>query len=525
MGVDLVVRGGTILDGSGGESGTADIVVADGRIAEIGSVGATDAPTIDATGLMVAPGFIDIHSHSDYTLLVDPRAVSAVHQGVTLEVIGNCGHGCFPVHNPELARNAIYGYDDAVPLAWSHAHEYFDRLDQAGPAINVLSLVPNGQLRLDVVGLQNRPATPAELGEMRSRLALSLEEGAWGLSTGLEYATEAGAPEEELEALCETTARFGALYATHTRLRDEGAADAVVEAVRTAERAGVRLQVSHLVPRSGVEESERCIEVVETARERGVDVAFDMHTRLFGFTYLPAVLPAWALEDGPEAARGLLRDPDARERMKPHRSILSAGGDWSRIVLLDNDVWPDASRRDIAAIAAERGQQPLDTVYDLLLDGGEQMHRLMVMIRCYTEGQQQQAFTHPLCMPGSDATTLAPDGRLADSIFHGAYTWAAWYYRFMVRDTGTLTSAEAVRRMTSLPAERIGLTDRGVLRAGACADIAIFDHETFAEAGTTYEPNQIASGMRHVIVNGIPTLLDGALTGARGGTVLRRRDW
>ena len=335
MGVDLVVRGGAILDGSGGEPYTADLVTADGHIGEIGSFGA-----IDAAGLMVAPGFIDIHSHSDYTLLVDPRAVSAVHQGVTLEVIGNCGHGCFPVHSPELARNAIYGYDDAVPLSWNHAYEYFDRLDQAGPAINVLSLVPNGQLRLDVVGLQNRPATPAELGEMRSRLTRSLEEGAWGFSTGLEYATEAGAPEAELEALCDTTASFGALYATHTRRRDEGAADAVVEAVRTAERAGVCLQVSHLVPRSGFEESERCIEVVETARARGLDVAFDMHTRLFGFTYLPAVLPAWALGDGPEAARRLLRDPAARERMKPHRSILSAGGDWSRIVLLDNDALP-----------------------------------------------------------------------------------------------------------------------------------------------------------------------------------------
>ena len=199
--VDYVIRGGTILDGSGGEPYRADIVVSADRIGEIGDIPPAEAPELDATGLVVAPGFIDIHSHSDYTLLVDPRAVSAIHQGVTLEVIGNCGHGCFPVHNAELARNAIYGYDDAVPLTWNQAHEYFDALERAGPAVNVLSLVPNGQLRLDVVGLQQRRATRDELREMRATLAQSLEEGAWGFSSGLEYATEAGATEEEL-GLC-----------------------------------------------------------------------------------------------------------------------------------------------------------------------------------------------------------------------------------------------------------------------------------------------------------------------------------
>lgn len=522
MTADLVVRGGTIVDGSGGEPYRADLLVSGAKVAEIGTVGPIEAPELDATGLLVSPGFIDIHSHSDYTLLVDPRAVSAIHQGVTLEVIGNCGHGCFPVHDPALARNAIYGYDDAVPLRWSRANEYFDALDRARPAVNILSLVPNGQLRLDVVGLQHRPATSDELGEMRSRLARSLDEGAWGFSTGLEYATEAGAPEDEIEALCRVVARAGALYATHTRRRDDGAADAVVEAVRTAERAGVRLQVSHLIPRSGMEEGERCIAVVDEARAGGLDVAFDMHTRLFGFTYLPTVLPAWALEGGLSAASGMLRDPGTRERLKRHENILSAGGDWGRVVLLDNDVWPEQSRRDVAAIAAERSQEPLDAVYDLLLAAGDRMRQLMVMIRCYTEREQEVAFAHPLCMPGSDATTLAPDGRLADSVFHGAYTWAAWYYRFMVRQTRTLTPAEAVRRMTALPAERIGLGDRGTLRVGACADLAIFDADEFGEVGTTFEPNQLAVGMRHVVVNGVLTLVDGALTGERGGAVLRR---
>lgn len=522
MAFDLLIRGGTIVDGTGREPYQADVVISDGRITEIGTVGQTDAAELDATGLSVAPGFIDIHSHSDYTLLIDPRAESAIYQGVTLEVIGNCGHGCFPIADHRLARSAIYGYDDAVPLSWSTLPEYFNRLEEAEPAINVLSLVPNGQLRLSVVGLQDRAATAAELHLMSHRLEHALDEGAWGFSTGLEYATEAGAPEAEIEALCKIVARHDALYATHTRYRDDLASDAVQEAIRTAEHSGARLQVSHLVPRSGPEEGRRCLDAVDAARQRGLDIAFDMHTRLFGFTFLSAVLPAWAVEAGPEQLADLLRDGSARERMKLHRSILSAGRDWGRIVLLDNDIWPDYARRDIAVIAAERGQDPLDTVYDLLLADTSRMHRLMVLIHCYSEEQQREVFAHPLCMPGSDATTLAPQGPLAQSVFHGAYTWASWFYRFMVRETRLLSPQAAVNRLTQLPAERLGLRDRGVLREGARADIAVFDPKSFGERGTTFEPNQLAVGMRHVVVNGIVTLQDGNPTGKRSGAVLRR---
>jgi N-acyl-D-aspartate/D-glutamate deacylase len=522
MRADLVIRGGTVMDGTGGAPEQADVLIAHGRIAEIGSVGEADAPELDAEGCVVAPGFIDVHSHSDYTLLVDPRAVSAIHQGVTLETIGNCGHGCFPIRDARLARSVVYGYDETIPLDWTTLPEYVERLEAARPAVNVLTLVPNGQLRLSTVGLRERPATGPELDEMGCRLDEALEQGAWGFSTGLEYAAEIGVPEQEVEALCRIVARHGALYATHTRDRDHRALDAVTEAIRTAERTGVRLQVSHVVPRGGLDDGRRCIEAVDAARARGLDIAFDMHTRLFGFTFLSSVLPAWTVEGGPGRLAELLRDPSARERMKAHRSILSAGNDWTRVVLLDDELWPQYSRRDVASIAAERGQQPLDAVYDLLAADTERLHRLMVLIHCYTEEQQREAFGHPLCMPGSDATTLAPEGPLAGSVFHGAYTWAAWFYRFMVRDTGLLSAQEAVHRLTGLPAERLGLGDRGVLRAGARADVAVFDPGSYGERGTVYEPNRLAAGMRHVVVNGAVTLEDGALTGERNGAVLRR---
>ncbi|HET6601482.1 MAG TPA: amidohydrolase family protein, partial [Gaiella sp.] len=332
------------------------------------------------------------------------------------------------------------------------------------------------------------------------------------------YAQEQAATEAEVTAL----ARHAPFYATHTRRRDEGAADAVAEAIRTGDRAEVRLQVSHLVPRNGLAESRRCVELVDAARDRGQDVAFDMHTRTFGLTNLYAALPPWALALGRDELADALRNPARRNAMRGHRSILSAGGDWSRVVLLDNDVWPEHARRDIAAIAADRGVEPLDAVYDLLLGGVDELHRLMVTINAYSEEQQREAFAHPLCVPGSDATTLAPDGPLRESFFHGAYTWAAWFWRFMVREERLLDPAEAVHRLSGAPAERIGLSDRGRLVPGARADVVVFDPAGFEERGTTFEPNLLAAGMRHVLVNGVPALRDGQLTGARAGEVLLR---
>ena len=447
----LVVRNGTVLDGTGADPVRADVAIADGRIERIGEI--EPGPNeLDARGAYVAPGFIDIHSHSDYTLLVDPRAVSAVHQGVTLEVVGNCGHGCFPIRDEGRAARAIYGHSDAVPVTWRDAAGYFEvrgptLLDRSlweasghwetfrenmfiaesrderilavkpmncpGHVLIVLSLVPNGQLRLAVVGLEDRPATAEELREMTSLLEEGLEQGAWGYSTGLEYAQERGAPEAELTALCRASARRGGIYATHTRRRDAGAASAVEEAVRTARAADGRLQLSHLVPRSGEEEGRRCIAVIDDAAESGLDVAFDMHTRLYGTTFLQAALPPALLNEPPARLAELLRDRATIDVIESYESILSAGGDWDRIVLLDNPIVPEYGRRSIAAIAAERGQKPLEAVSDLLLAAIPDTARLMVINHCHTEAQQRETFAHPLCMPGSDATTAFTPTNLA----------------------------------------------------------------------------------------------------------------
>jgi N-acyl-D-amino-acid deacylase len=522
MMADLVVRNGTVIDGTGSAPFAADVAITDGKIADVGAIGTVACPELDAAGLYVAPGFIDIHSHSDYTLLVDPRAVSAIHQGVTLEVVGNCGFGCFPILDRELSPIAIYGYNGQIPIEWQNANGYFDRLDAARPAVNVISLVPNGQLRLAVLGRQLGRTNDDDLSRMVALLEESLEAGAWGYSTGLEYAQETETTEADIARLCEAVVARDGLYATHTRARDEGAADAVREALRVAERTNVRLQVSHLVPRSGPVEQERCVAVVERAQKQGVDVAFDMHTRPFALTYLHIALPAWALAASPEELRRLLRNRDTREKLKTYSSMLTAAGDWRRVMLLDNPIVPEYAFRDLAVISDERGQDPLDTIYDVLVEATDRLHDLLVIIESYTPDQQASVFAHPMCMPASDATTMAPDGPLADSIFYGAYTWASWFYHFMVQERKALDPAAAVHKLTGMPAQALGLKDRGICRRGMRADLTIFDPNTFSERGTRLKPNVLAEGVAHVLVNGVPTLSEGRLTGERAGVVIRR---
>lgn len=523
MSPDLVIRGGTVHDGTGRAPVQADVAVHGGRIVAVGRVQPRGEEELDASGLVVSPGFIDIHSHSDFTLLVDPRALSALYQGVTTEVLGNCGFGCFPVRDVARAKASIYGWRPDPAIDWTTAAGYLDRLEAVRPAVNVLTLTPNAQLRLATMARTDRAADADERAAMCRLLEQSLEEGAFGFSTGLEYAPEQAATAEEVACLCRIVARHGALYATHTRARDDGAVEAVGEALDTARRTGVRLQVSHLLPRSGRAEGLRCVEIVERAHASGLDVGFDMHTRLHGLTYLAAALPDWAREGGPEAVRARLGDPAQRGRMRGFPSILSAGKDWGRVILYDNHRWPQYARKSIGEIAQARGQDPFEAICDLLAGVADDLAALTVLIAAYTADQQDEVFAHPLCSPASDATTLCPDGPLAGSAFHGAYTWAAFFWRRMVRETGALSPEAAIRKLTSLPASRLGLDERGRIAPGLAADLAVFDPQAFRDTGTLFAPSRLADGMVHVVVNGRVALRDGRAVAQRSGQVLRRR--
>ena len=531
MADDLLIQNGTIIDGGGGEPFVGSVAVRAGRITRVEKepVESVAETVIDATGLSVTPGFIDIHSHSDFTLVVDPRAVSSVTQGVTLEVVGNCGHGCAPIGDPDLTRSNIYGCRAEHDIHWRTMAEYLDVLEQGEPAVNVATLVPNGNLRLAVAGLVERPSTPDELRQIVKLLQQALEEGAFGFSTGLDYGPERDCPEEEIVELCRVTARAGGLYATHTRNRLGGAEEAVAEALRTARRAEIPLQISHISVVARLDDDghwavKQAIEQVEQAKHADLDVGFDMHTRMFGTTNLSASLPPWALEGDKAEIAQRLRSADARSDMRSYDSIITAlaRGDWSKIVVFDCAAEPHWSRKSIAEISESRDVDPFDAICDLLLADIDRLHELMVLGLTYREQDLYQGFEHADCMIGSDATALAPDGPLAGSSFHGAYTWAAWFYRHFVGERQTLSPQEAVRRLTSLPAARMGFTDRGQIRVGNWADLAVFDPHQFGERGTVFEPNQTATGMRHVLVNGIFAVRDGRLTGQRGGHVLRK---
>ena len=337
MSFDVVIRGGTVYDGTGPGGRVADVGVKDGRIAAIGAL-EPNGLEIDAAGLAVAPGFIDIHSHSDYTLLMDPRAVSAIHQGVTTEVVGNCGFGCFPIRDPQQARRAIYGYSDDLPISWSSAGEYFETLEACRPAVNVLSLVPNGQLRLATLGLADRPADAGELGRDAGAAARVPRRGRLGLLDRARVRAGAGGERGGADrAGAEGAASMRRTRASATRARPTRWPRRSAPA-RT-QRCGSRSRIS--CPRNGIEESRRCIELVDAARDGGQDVAFDMHTRTFGLTNLYAVLPAWALGADAGRARGDPARPAKRDEMRGHPRILSAGNDWSRVVLLDSEGWPE----------------------------------------------------------------------------------------------------------------------------------------------------------------------------------------
>jgi N-acyl-D-amino-acid deacylase len=513
----ILIRNGLVIDGSGSRPRRADVLTEGGQIAAVGNLpDAGDFRIINARGLITAPGFVDLHSHGDYTLLVDGRAESALMQGVTTVIVGNCGYGCFPVHDMAVARQSIYGYDGTVTGQFAGIADYGRALAQSRPAINVHTLTPNGQLRV----MTDSAESQAAAARRRRLLDDSLDAGSLGYSVGLEYPIEVSTSEAEMRLLCSDVAAHHGLFSVHTRARVTGSAAAVREAVRVAQSSGVRLQVSHLASRGGQSETDACVSEVDAAIRNGVDVSFDMHTRLFGTLNLSALLPGQFMKYGADTQRRLLRTASARQALARQVPPILSSVDWASVLLVDDghaEADPEASFADLAAA---RKLAPLDLAYELLADHAERATPLMIMIVCYSPEQLRQVFLHPQCMPASDATILCLDGPLASHVFHGAYTWAGWYWDYMVTQTGSLTAQEAILRMTSLPAATARLPGRGRLEPGFAADVVTFEPAGFRSTGSRDHPNVVAAGIRHVLVNGGLAVADGRLTSFRGGQIL-----
>ncbi|MBM3959668.1 MAG: amidohydrolase family protein [SAR202 cluster bacterium] len=526
---DLLIRGGTVVDGTGNPGRAGDVGVIGDRIVAVGELSSPSPnEVIDATGRVVAPGFIDIHSHSDFTLLLDPRALSQLYQGVTTEVIGNCGHGCAPVKGAiEDIRANIYGYKAGLTDSWHSVGEYLSVLEAARPAVNVAALVPHGNLRLACVSDTARPANRDEMAAMGKELARGLDDGAWGYSLGLEYPAERASSPSEIVALARISAGAGGLFAVHTRNREKLAVEGVQEAVDLALESGARLQLSHVIPRRGgpPDALQQCLGALDAARARGAEVGFDIHTRLHGITNLVNVLPAWATENGQDAAIAMLRDPALRERIRKHESIITSFGlgGWDRVSIFAADRQSGVRGKSIQELAA-RGS-PLDAIFDLLIaehEAGGDFSRIICLAHSYDEKQLLDTLRHAACGVGSDATALCADGPLAGETFLGAYTWAGWLIRRAVRETRTLTLEVAIARLTGMPASRLGLKDRGLLKPGMAADIIVLDPAKFEETGSLEAPNRYARGVDALVVNGKMQMAGGRPTGKRAGRVLRR---
>lgn len=528
--LDLVIVGGMLVDGTGSKPKRADVGVNNGNIEAIGDLSA--APTakiLNAEGAMVAPGFIDAHGHSDYTLLVDGRAVSQISQGVTTEVIGNCGHGCEPLTD-ELDRfvGNIYGFDGNVELTWRTTSEYLERLASSLPAINVVPLTPVGNLRrVAMAGADDwtSPATAGEREHMLRMIDAAMDAGSNGISFGLEYRQEAAASLDELVTLSSAAGRLGRIVAVHTRDKDRYAVEAVEEAITITQRSGAPVQVSHILPRRTAPDGSLAaiVEALARARSRGLDLAFDVHTRTHGITNLSDCLSPDLLSKGSSAVRAVIANEQWSKDVEHGNSIIHrfASSGWESVQVFSSRYTPDAIGVSIAEIGEAERCAPWEVVRRLLDATNGDVHNVMVVCDSYDEVDIVSTASLEGCLIGSDATTLCPDGLLADAKFLGAYTWAAWMYSRLTTAPNRLTPEMAVAKLAAEPAERFRLKDRGTIVLGKKADIVVFEHEQFGTNATIQNPNLLATGVRHVVVNGSVALQDGLMTGVRAGSVLR----
>ena len=528
--IDVILAGGEIIDGSGRDSFRADIGIRDGRIACIGDlVDLQPKERIDLNGLAVCPGFIDLHTHSDFTLLVNGRAESQVHQGVTTEVIGQCGHSCAPVARAGDARHGAIGYSDdcGVDMGWQSFGEYLERLDSGGLGVNVAAFVGHGAIHRTVMGDELRTPAIDETQRMVELLGEAFDQGAYGFSTGLEYWPGNICAPEHIVPLCEVAGSRDRLYATHVRNRDAYYDLGFGEALCTARNASARLQISHIQPKYGAppHAMEHSLEMIDTVRRQGVDVAFDVIPHDWSHTLISAILPPWALEGGIPRILERLKDPETRERMKrnpKHMWLLVTDERWDRIALLSSEANPRLVGETFADIGRRRNTSPFDAALDLMEEEGEGMGGLLWTSQGFDDDDIDLCLRQPACAVMSDTLALAPYGALAKHVGSvSGYGWAARFLGAYVRDRKVLSLEEGVRRMTSLPAERLGLRDRGLLRPGLAADVTVFDKETIRSRCTIKEPRVYASGIVHVLVNGRFAMRDGARMEVDNGTVLR----
>ncbi|WP_051837259.1 N-acyl-D-amino-acid deacylase family protein [Streptomyces sp. NRRL WC-3742] len=524
-----VFRGATVVDGTGAARYRADVRIEGGLITEVGP--GLEAPeTVDADGLVLTPGFIDMHAHSDLALLLEPEHPAKVTQGVTCEVLGQDGLSYAPVDDTTLPalRRQLAGWNgdpDGFDWDWRGVAGYLDRIDRTGVAVNACYLVPHGSLRMLAMGWADRAPNPAELDRMRQQLAKGLLEGAVGMSSGLSYTPGMYADTAELVDLCVVVAAYGGFHAPHQRSYGRGALEGYAEMVEIARRSGCALHLTHATMNFGVNEGRagEFLDLLDDALADGVDLTLDSYPYLPGSTSLAALLPSWATEGGPEATLRRLADPAARERIRYEVEEKGSDGchgvvtDWATIQVsgVRSPGLAGAVGRTVAELGAEQGRGGTEVFLDLL----ERDELATTILQHVGHEENVRAIMR------HRAHTVGSDGLLVGARPHPR-AWGTFprYLGHYSRELGVLTLEETVARMTGRPAARLGLHRRGRIAPGFHADLVLLDPERVRDAATFEQPRLPAEGIEHVYVNGTAVVRQGRTTGARPGRALRRTD-
>lgn len=528
---DLLILGGEILDGSGAPARRADVGIRGQQVAAIGELAsAPAAKTVDATGRFVTPGFIDMHAHTDETIFINPKMESKVRQGVTTEVTGNCGDSAAPLAGAALEhlRDQLEEYGN-IPLTWRSTSEYLTAVEEMGISTNYVTLVGHGTLRASVMGYAMRAPSATELEEMQALLDDSMAQGAWGMSTGLIYPPSSYADLPELVALCQVAAERGGIYTSHIRNEGDRLLEAVGEAITIGEQSGIRVQLSHhkAAGKRNWGKVNESLAMIEQARSRGIHACADQYPYAASSTGLGIVLPDWAHEGGRVKMLERLQDPETRRRISAEIRVARPGWEnpavdsgWQNIMIAGSKSDRSLQGKTVWEIADLRGRDPVETACDLLV---ENEGSVQIIIFSMSPEDVETVMRVPWVFVGSDSTARAPTGPLSEVQCHprtyGTFPRVLGHY---VRETGVLTWERAIAKMTSGPAETLGLDRRGRLQPGYFADVVVFDPTAIKEGATFAEPHRFPVGIDYVVVNGSITIDHGAHTGARAGAVLRK---
>jgi N-acyl-D-amino-acid deacylase len=522
---DVVIRNGTVYDGSGALPFTADLALEGDRIASIGDLaGASGRMEIDADGLAVAPGFINMLSWAVQNLLVDGRSMSDIYQGVTLEVFGE-GWSMGPL-SPDMKEDATASLSEIdVELDWTNLADYLETLERRGVSPNVASFVGATTLRIHEIGENDRPPTEVELGRMRELVRQAMEQGALGVGSSLVYAPAIYADTSELVALCEVAASYDGMYISHLRSEGDGLFEALDELITIARETGIRAEIYHLKAAGdrNWNKLDEAIARVEAARAEGMEITADMYTYPASSTHIYALLPAWAKNGGFEAAVERMKNPSDRRRIATYLDERGRKPENILIIDLQTEALKPLIGKTVAEVAELRASTPAETIMDLIVEDDSTVGAVFFIM---SEDNVRKKLRLPWVSFGSDGESIAPEGNVLQSKTHPrSYGNFARLLGRYVRDEQLIPLEQAIHRLTALPAANLKIRERGALAEGYYADVVVFDPVTIQDHATFEEPHQLATGMAHVFVNGVQVLADGEHTGATPGRVVRGPGW